>query len=63
MMIENILHNHFSQSDNIMVERDVLSLADSPWLVKLLYSFQDPQHVYLAMVDYFFFYPLFSFSL
>ena len=35
--------------DNIMVERDVLTSTKSPWLVKLLYSFQDLNHVYLAM--------------
>jgi len=28
----------------------VLSISDSPWLVKLLYSFQDPRYLYLAMV-------------
>ena len=28
----------------------MLSISDSPWLVKLLYSFQDPTYLYLAMV-------------
>ena len=32
------------------MEREVLSISDSPWLVKLLYSFQDPRYLYLAMV-------------
>jgi cell cycle protein kinase DBF2 len=35
--------------DSILVERDVLTSTKSPWLVKLLYSFQDHHHVYLAM--------------
>jgi len=49
-----------------MVERDILKKAcitDSHWLVNLLYSFQDPRHLYLAMVslhyiyfDFFFFF-------
>ena len=38
------------KADNVMVERDILSMADSEWLVKLLYSFQDQRHLYLAMV-------------
>jgi len=32
-----------------MTERDILSAADSEWLVKLLYSFQDNDYLYLAM--------------
>jgi len=32
-----------------MTERDVLMNTKSPWLVKLLYSFQDSHCVYLAM--------------
>lgn len=32
-----------------MTERDVLTQTDSPWLVKLLYAFQDMESVYLAM--------------
>jgi len=34
---------------NILVERDVLSSTRSPWLVKLLYSFQDENNVFFAM--------------
>jgi len=45
--------------ENTFVERDVLTTTRSPWLVKLLYSFQDYHNVYLAMVSFFFF--LFSF--
>ena len=37
------------KADNVMVERDILSMADSEWLVKLLYSFQDHKFLYLAM--------------
>jgi hypothetical protein len=33
-----------------MTERDVLMAARSDWLVRLLYAFQDPTYVYLAMV-------------
>jgi len=35
--------------DQIQTERIVMSVANSPWLVKLLYSFQDENHLYLAM--------------
>jgi len=35
--------------DNILVERDVLTSTKSPWLVKLLYAFQDQNNVFLAM--------------
>jgi len=34
---------------HILNERNVLCSTDSQWLVRLLYSFQDEQHVYLAM--------------
>lgn len=35
---------------HILTERDILTQASkSPWLVQLLYSFQDPQNLYLAM--------------
>ena len=34
---------------HILTERDVLSAAKSEWLVRLLYAFQDTDHVYLAM--------------
>lgn len=32
-----------------LTERDILKVADSEWLVKLLYSFQDDTSLYLAM--------------
>ena len=31
------------------MERDILTSTKTPWLVRLLYAFQDPQFVYLAM--------------
>ncbi|ANB12566.1 serine/threonine-protein kinase DBF20 [Sugiyamaella lignohabitans] len=34
---------------HILTERDILRTASSPWLVQLLYSFQDDENVYLAM--------------
>jgi cell cycle protein kinase DBF2 len=35
---------------HILTERDILTNADSDWLVKLLYAFQDDRSIYLAMV-------------
>ncbi|KAK0464804.1 AGC/NDR protein kinase [Armillaria novae-zelandiae] len=34
---------------HVLVERDILTATKTPWLVKLLYAFQDAQYVYLAM--------------
>ncbi|KAK7468416.1 serine/threonine-protein kinase dbf2 [Stygiomarasmius scandens] len=34
---------------HVLIERDILTATKSPWLVRLLYAFQDAQHVYLAM--------------
>ncbi|KAF9552995.1 AGC/NDR protein kinase [Agrocybe pediades] len=34
---------------HVLVERDILTATKTPWLVKLLYAFQDPEYVYLAM--------------
>lgn len=34
---------------HVLIERDILTATRTPWLVKLLYAFQDPEHVYLAM--------------
>jgi serine/threonine protein kinase len=36
---------------HVLVERDILTATRTPWLVKLLYAFQDAEHVYLAMVS------------
>ncbi|KAI5451235.1 serine/threonine-protein kinase dbf2 [Naganishia albida] len=34
---------------HVLVERDILTATKTPWLVRLLYAFQDREHVYLAM--------------
>lgn len=34
---------------HILTERDILTAAKSDWLVRLLYSFQDDEQIYLAM--------------
>ena len=38
-----------NQVAHIRAERDVLALADNPWVVKLHYSFQDDKMLYLVM--------------
>merc|ERR1712060_771304 len=38
-----------NQVAHIKAERDLLSAADNPWLVRLLYSFQDDIYLYLVM--------------
>jgi len=38
-----------NQVAHIKAERDLLSAADNPWLVRLLYSFQDDKYLYLVM--------------
>jgi len=38
-----------NQVAHIRAERDVLALADNPWVVKLHFSFQDDKHLYLVM--------------
>lgn len=38
-----------NQVQHIRAERDILALADNPFVVKLHYSFQDDQHLYLVM--------------
>ena len=35
---------------HVLVERDILTATKTPWLVRLLYAFQDPSFVYLAIV-------------
>lgn len=35
---------------HILTERDILTRTKSPWLVKLMYAFQDMDNIYLAMV-------------
>ncbi|PKI84372.1 serine/threonine-protein kinase dbf2 [Malassezia vespertilionis] len=34
---------------HVLTERDILTATRSPWLVRLLYAFQDDSHVFLAM--------------
>lgn len=45
------IHDHYigAQVRHVLVERDILTATKTPWLVRLLYAFQDAQHVYLAM--------------
>lgn len=35
---------------HVLTERDILTTANSEWLVRLLYAFQDDKSIYLAMV-------------
>lgn len=42
-------HVTFSKIRHVLVERDILTATKTPWLVRLLYAFQDTQNVYLAM--------------
>lgn len=37
------------QMAHVKSERDVLAESDSPWVVSLYYSFQDPNYLYLIM--------------
>ncbi|KAG7661471.1 DBF2 [[Candida] subhashii] len=37
------------ETRHVLTERDILTNTRSDWLVKLLYAFQDPEKVYLAM--------------
>jgi len=47
MVKRDMIKKH--QTEHIRAERDVLALADNPWIVKLHYSFQDNTWLYLAM--------------
>lgn len=38
-----------NQVEHIHAEKNVLALADNPWIVKLYYSFQDDSFLYLVM--------------
>merc|ERR1712130_324667 len=38
-----------NQVQHIHAEKNVLALADNPWIVKLYYSFQDDSYLYLVM--------------
>ena len=48
LMHSNLTSTCF-QIRHVLVERDILTATKTPWLVRLLYAFQDPEHVYLAM--------------
>ena len=37
------------QLAHVRAERDVLAESNSPWVVQLFYSFQDPSYLYLIM--------------
>lgn len=47
--MEKQLLVRINEVQHILTERDILRSSKSPWLVKLLYSFQDPRYLYLAM--------------
>ena len=40
---------HKNQVQHVRAERNVLAMADNPWIVQLRYSFQDEHFLYLAM--------------
>jgi serine/threonine protein kinase len=37
------------QADSVKSERNLLSTIDNPWVVKLFFSFQDPENLYLVL--------------
>lgn len=43
---------HPIQVRHVLTERDILTATRTPWLVRLLYAFQDQDHVFLAMVGF-----------
>ena len=43
------LASYTPQLAHVRAERDVLAESDSPWVVQLFYSFQDPIYLYLVM--------------
>ncbi|PIA19091.1 kinase-like protein [Coemansia reversa NRRL 1564] len=47
--MEKQLLVRLNEVQHILTERDILRTSRSEWLVKLLYAFQDQQHLYLAM--------------
>ena len=48
-IIRSSIHLILLQIEHILTERDILARTNSPWLVRLLYAFQDVENVYLAM--------------
>jgi cell cycle protein kinase DBF2 len=49
-LIASLSSRFVVQIKHVLVERDILTATKTPWLVSLLYAFQDPEHIYLAMV-------------
>lgn len=47
MLKENMIVKN--QVDHIRAERDILTESHNPWIVKLFYSFQDKQNLYMVM--------------
>ena len=45
----DILTSFAHQLAHVRAERDVLAESNSPWVVQLYYSFQDPAYLYLIM--------------
>lgn len=46
---QKLTSNLFIQLAHVRAERDVLAESNSPWVVQLYYSFQDPSFLYLLM--------------
>lgn len=42
-------HCQLFQAAHVKAERDILAEADSPWIVKLFFSFQDDRCLYFVM--------------
>lgn len=48
IMNKSVLHK-MDEIRHVLTERDILTTANSEWLVRLLYAFQDTSNIYLAM--------------
>lgn len=49
MFLHHTSLNKLRQLAHVRAERDVLAESNSPWVVQLFYSFQDPAYLYLIM--------------
>lgn len=49
MCASPLLPLSYYQLAHVRAERDVLAESNSPWVVQLYYSFQDPSYLYLIM--------------
>ncbi|EMR10981.1 hypothetical protein PNEG_00584 [Pneumocystis murina B123] len=47
-MSKKLLHK-LDEIRHVLTERDILTNSTSPWLVRLLYAFQDPDYLFFAM--------------